>query len=191
MARRIEIKADPDGGADVMTFEEVPDADRLNAMMGSDSPVVAQSAAAAMLAEIRARRGSLIETVKIDGVSWHLLRMDFATVNEVAARTMREGGGLRLDDADVYRSFVAAVLQSGVVKGLRDRAPFFNPTAYEMDDADGNPMNTTEIEQFMLEPEAQTMIAELFDRLTDLNTSLWPQKKSVMEAGRKYLESQS
>jgi len=191
MARRIEIRADESGGPDVMTFEEVPESDRLNAMMGSDSPVVAQSAAAAMLAEIRARRGSLIETVKIDGVSWHLLRMDFATVNEVAARTMREGGGLRLDDADVYRSFVAAVLQSGVVKGLRDRAPFFNPTAYEMDDADGNPMNTTEIEQFMLEPEAQTMIAELFDRLTDLNTSLWPQKKSVMEAGRKYLESQS
>lgn len=170
-------------GTAVYSSREVPEQERLDAMMGT-SPVIAQSAAAAMLAETRARRGSLIETVEIDGQFWHLLRMNQFKLNEVGIRTVRGGDGtLLLSNADVFRALIIATLQTGVVKAKNDPTPFFNPVAYYMDDGFGNMVETTECEMFCDEPDFQLTVAELFDRLTNINKQIWPQKKKAVEMG--------
>ncbi|HEX8834973.1 MAG TPA: hypothetical protein VF719_12270 [Abditibacteriaceae bacterium] len=151
--------------------------------------IVNTSTAAALLADLRSRRSNLIEAHEIEGQTWFLLSMDYGTTNEVAARTTRDGDGtLRLDIPDVFRSFVAATLQCGVVKGMRDPSPFFNPKKYWMENAYGSWVETTELDELMKEPGASNLVATLFDKLTDMNPKLWPQKKTAMEQASRMLD---
>jgi hypothetical protein len=144
-----------------------------------------ESSGAAKLAALRARRGSLIEEFECEGEKFYLLTMDYETEQMVGSLTLRKGGRLKVDTPEAFRSFVAAVLQCGLVTGPKDRTPLFNPVPYLMDDADGNPIETTELEQWMAEPAVKRTVAILFDRLTDLNDDLWPKKKDVMALGDK------
>jgi hypothetical protein len=82
------------------------------------------------------------------------------------------------------------VIQTGVVKGPNDPQPFFNPVPYIMPDAYGNPTETSELEEIMKEPEMAETIAQLFDAITDLNPTLWTQKKIAMELGEKILNGE-
>lgn len=156
-----------------------------------DAQEVAQSSGAAFLAQLRSRRGSLIEPHVIDGVTWYLQKMDSSTMNLVIFGTRKAGDGtLRLDDPDVFNTFMQSTIQFGVVKGAKDPELFFNPHRYLMDDAFGNPIESTELAENMREPEFAEMAANLFDKLTDINPGLWPQKKSIMEAQKVLLEAE-
>lgn len=149
---------------------------------------IAASSGAALLAEIRKRRGSLIVPFEYGGRTWHLLKMDYGTINLVAASTVRQGDGtLSLDNTDVFEALVRAVLQNGVVSGPTDPQPYFNPVPYLQDDGFGNTIEVTELEVAMKEPELIETIATLFDKLTDLNPLVWPAKKKVLERGAKLL----
>lgn len=161
----------------------------------ADPAVAAQEAertetrGAAFIRELRSRRGPLVERHEILGVEYFLLRMDDTTRGLVAEYTARWGdGSLRLDRPEVQGAFKRAVIQCGLVQGEKDLTPLFNLEPQVMEDPLGNPITTTEIELFCMEPDAP--IKELFDLLTDINPALWPEKKMVEEIGEKIIRGE-
>lgn len=181
-AGRVAVSQDADGNMTITTpaGEKIAMGKPVEKKQNSE---VTASNGRALLAELRARRQSLIVEHEIEGQSWYLLTMNETRINEVAVRTMAMGDGtLNLRNNDVLRALTLATLQVGVVQGPRDPTPFFNAEPYMQDDAFGNLVETTEIEQACEEPEFNVTAAALFDKLTDLNPTIFPQKKMVMEA---------
>jgi len=147
-----------------------------------------ESSAAAELASLRKRRGNLIEAFEDDGKTWWLLRMNGHQVRQVGILMSRLGdGSLLLTDDDQMVALMMATMQVGVVQGERDPAPYWNPVSYLMEDAYGRLVDTTECEQFVIEPETDNITSLLFDRLTDINPQIWPGKQIAKKKGEAML----
>jgi hypothetical protein len=154
----------------------------------AEEATVYQSAAAAELAEIRRRRGSLIEPFECGGKTWYLLRMNGAQIRQVGILMSRAGDGtLMLTSDDQLVALMCAALQVGVVQGSGNPEPYWNPEPMLMEDMYGRPCTTTLCEQYVMEPETDDTTALLFDRLTDMNPRIWPGKPLAKKKGAEIL----